>query len=193
MTAADNWHAGQEFRSWTSPVVGSRLTITAPSRTSSARIQSPIIETAFSLAGQRAHSHRDRKVHRRQAQRLARHAGHGVPVLLVVEDNIRYYSSFLPVIYTELIKQSRRVIQEGIQRRPTSSCGAGPPEDSVSSNFEDAAQLVQEYRDYLIGPRLGRGVSLEDTTQPRRPVSKLARLNEGAGAGCACSLADQPH
>ena len=38
----------------------------------------------------------------------------GVPVLLVVEDNIRYYSSFLPVIYTELIKQSRRVIQEGI-------------------------------------------------------------------------------
>src|SRR5271170_722437 len=38
----------------------------------------------------------------------------GVPVLLVVEDNIRYYSSFLPVIYTELSKQSRRVIQEGI-------------------------------------------------------------------------------
>src|ERR1035437_4319720 len=38
----------------------------------------------------------------------------GVPVLLVVEDNIRYYSSFLPVIYTEIIKQSRRVIQEGI-------------------------------------------------------------------------------
>src|SRR2546425_930442 len=38
----------------------------------------------------------------------------GVPVLLVIEDNIRYYSSFLPVIYTELIKQSRRVIKEGI-------------------------------------------------------------------------------
>src|ERR1041385_689461 len=38
----------------------------------------------------------------------------GVPMLLVVEDNIRYYSSFLPVIYTELTKQSRRVIQEGI-------------------------------------------------------------------------------
>src|SRR5215831_1097973 len=30
----------------------------------------------------------------------------GVPVILVVEDNIRYYSSFLPVIYTELIAQS---------------------------------------------------------------------------------------
>ena len=38
----------------------------------------------------------------------------GVPVLLVVEDNIRYYSSVLPVIYTELISQSKRVIREGI-------------------------------------------------------------------------------
>ena len=38
----------------------------------------------------------------------------GVPVILVVEDNIRYYSSFLPVIYTELITQSRRVMQEGL-------------------------------------------------------------------------------
>src|SRR5512142_758250 len=38
----------------------------------------------------------------------------GVPVLLVVEDNIRYYSSVLPAIYTELITQSRRVIREGI-------------------------------------------------------------------------------
>ena len=35
----------------------------------------------------------------------------GVPVLLVVEDNIRYYSSILPVMYTELISQSRRVIR----------------------------------------------------------------------------------
>jgi len=38
----------------------------------------------------------------------------GVPILLVVEDNIRYYSSILPVMYTELISQSRRVIREGI-------------------------------------------------------------------------------
>jgi CheY-like chemotaxis protein len=38
----------------------------------------------------------------------------GVPVLLVVEDNIRYYSSVLPVIYTELISQSHRVLREGI-------------------------------------------------------------------------------
>jgi CheY-like chemotaxis protein len=75
----------------------------------------------------------------------------GVPVLLVVEDNIRYYSSFLPVIYTELIKQSRRVIQEGINVANKLVRMQARPKILLSSNFEDAAQLVQEYRDYLFG------------------------------------------
>src|SRR5271167_2379851 len=75
----------------------------------------------------------------------------GVPVLLVVEDNIRYYSSFLPVIYTELIKQSRRVIQEGINVAHKLARMQARPRILLSSSFEDAAGLVQQYRDYIIG------------------------------------------
>ena len=75
----------------------------------------------------------------------------GVPVLLVVEDNIRYYSSFLPVIYTELIKQSRRVIQEGINLAHKLVRMQARPKILLSSNFEDAARVVQEYREYLLG------------------------------------------
>lgn len=73
----------------------------------------------------------------------------GVPMLLVVEDNIRYYSSFLPVIYTELIKQSRRVIQEGINVAHKLVRMQARPKILLASNFEEAAQLVQEYRDYI--------------------------------------------
>jgi CheY-like chemotaxis protein len=75
----------------------------------------------------------------------------GVPVLLVVEDNIRYYSSFLPMIYTELIKQSRRVIQEGVNVAHKLVRLQARPRILLSSNFEDAARLVQEYRNYLFG------------------------------------------
>ena len=38
----------------------------------------------------------------------------GVQVILLVEDNVRYYSSFLPTIYTELLHHSQRVIAEGL-------------------------------------------------------------------------------
>ena len=75
----------------------------------------------------------------------------GVPVLLVVEDNIRYYSSFLPVIYTELIKQSRRVIQEGINVAHKLVRMQARPKILLSSSFEEAAELVQKYRDYIFG------------------------------------------
>jgi hypothetical protein len=55
------------------------------------------------------------------------------------------------VIYTELIKQSRRVIQEGINVAHKLVRMQARPKILLSSNFEDAAQLVQRYRDYLIG------------------------------------------
>ncbi len=99
----------------------------------------------------------------------------GVPVLLVVEDNIRYYSSFLPVIYTELIKQSKRVIQEGINVAHKLVRMQARPRILLSSNFEDAARLVQEYRDYLFGLVSDVEFPLEGKLSPEAGF-ELARL-----------------
>jgi hypothetical protein len=37
-----------------------------------------------------------------------------VQVIILVEDNVKFYSSYLPLIYTEVFNQSQRLIQEGI-------------------------------------------------------------------------------
>src|SRR5216684_8482810 len=75
----------------------------------------------------------------------------GVPVVLVVEDNIRYYSSFLPVIYTELITQSRSLISEGINIAHKLVRMRARPKILLCSNYEDAAQQVMKYGEYLLG------------------------------------------
>ncbi|MBU6296949.1 MAG: histidine kinase [Alphaproteobacteria bacterium] len=75
----------------------------------------------------------------------------GVPVILVVEDNIRYYSSFLPVIYTELITQSRRVISEGINMAHKLLRFRARPKLLLCSDYEEAAQQAEKYQDYLLG------------------------------------------
>lgn len=75
----------------------------------------------------------------------------GVPVILVVEDNIRYYSSFLPVIYSELITQSRRVISEGLNMAHKLLRFRARPKLLLCSNYEEATRLVRDYRDYLLG------------------------------------------
>jgi len=74
-----------------------------------------------------------------------------VPVMLVVEDDIRYYSVFLPVIYTELISQSRRLLSEGLNVAHKLVRMRARPKILLSSNYEEAAQEVLKYREYLLG------------------------------------------
>ena len=86
-------------------------------------------------------------------QRNVQHdtAAIGVPVILVVEDNIRYYSSFLPVIYTELITQSRRVIREGLNVAHKLLRMRARPKILLCTNYEDAVEQAMKYRNYLLG------------------------------------------
>ena len=75
----------------------------------------------------------------------------GVPVLLVVEDDIRYYSAFLPVIYTELITQSRRVIREGINVAHKLMRMRARPKILLASTYEEASRQVTMFKNYLLG------------------------------------------
>jgi len=86
-------------------------------------------------------------------ERNVQHDTHaiGVPVILVVEDNIRYYSSFLPVLYTELITQSRRLISEGINVAHKLVRMRARPKILLCSDYEEAALQAMNYRDYLLG------------------------------------------
>src|SRR5271165_7206976 len=75
----------------------------------------------------------------------------GVPVVLVVEDNIRYYSSFLPLMYTELITQTRRVIQEGVNLAHKLMRMRARPKILLTSNYEEAYALAVRYQEHLLG------------------------------------------
>src|SRR5208282_169800 len=74
-----------------------------------------------------------------------------VPVILVVEDDIRYYSVFLPVIYTELISQSRRLLSEGINVAHKLVRMRARPKILLASDYESGAELALRYRENLLG------------------------------------------
>lgn len=74
-----------------------------------------------------------------------------VPVILLVEDNVRYYSSFLPTIYTELIRQSERLISEGVNLSHKLVRMRARPKILLTSSFEEAWDLFNRYRPYLLG------------------------------------------
>jgi len=75
----------------------------------------------------------------------------GVPVLLVVEDNIRYYSSFLPVIYGELLHQSQRLTSEGVNVSQKILRMRARPKILLCQTFEEAWETFTAYRDDVLG------------------------------------------
>ena len=75
----------------------------------------------------------------------------GVPVVIVVEDNVRYYSSFLPTIYTELIGQSERLLREGFNVSHKMVRLRARPKILLATTYEEAEELIRLYGPYLLG------------------------------------------
>ena len=75
----------------------------------------------------------------------------GVPVVLVVEDDVRYYSALLPEIYTALITQSRRVLSEGYNLAHKLVRMRARPKILLAHDYESAVGIVERYPGYLFG------------------------------------------
>jgi CheY-like chemotaxis protein len=110
----------------------------------------------------------------------------GVPVVLVVEDNVRYYSSFLPVIYTEVMKHSQQVISEGLNLSQKLLRMRARPKILLASTYEEAWEYFSRFREDVLGvvsdvefPRDGEldpdaGTTLASRIREARPDVPIA-------------------
>lgn len=75
----------------------------------------------------------------------------GVQSIIVVEDSIRFYSSFLPIIYTELLKQSQRLIGEGLNLSHRYLRMRARPKILLCSTYEEAIGYFTKYEECILG------------------------------------------
>lgn len=75
----------------------------------------------------------------------------GVQAIILIEDNVRYYSSFLPAIYTELLHHSRRLISEGVNVSEKIMRMRARPKILLYSTYEEAWQAFTEFREHVLG------------------------------------------
>jgi len=75
----------------------------------------------------------------------------GVQSIILIEDQIRYYSSFLPMLYMELFKQQRRLISEGINLSHRFLRMRARPKIMLFTTYEDAWEFFSKYKDYVLG------------------------------------------
>lgn len=75
----------------------------------------------------------------------------GVQAVLLVEDNIKFYSTYLPIIYTELLKQTQVVMAEELNPVKKSLRLRARPKILFCSSYEEAWTLYEKYRGNLLG------------------------------------------
>ncbi|TSA27673.1 MAG: response regulator [Bacteroidetes bacterium] len=75
----------------------------------------------------------------------------GVQAILLVEDSIRFYSSYLPNIYKIIFKQSKAFMTEALNEHQKMLRMRGRTKILLATNFEEAAAMWEKYKHNLLG------------------------------------------
>jgi len=75
----------------------------------------------------------------------------GVQAILLVEDSIRYISSYLPNIYKIIFKQSKEYVKEALNEHQKMLRMRGRPKILLATTYEEAVELYEQYKYNLLG------------------------------------------
>ncbi|UCG62727.1 MAG: histidine kinase [Candidatus Zixiibacteriota bacterium] len=74
----------------------------------------------------------------------------GVRVIIIVEDSVRFYSSYLPLLYREIMQQTRELMAEGLNISHKILRMRARPKILLARTYEQAWELFTKYRKYLL-------------------------------------------
>lgn len=75
----------------------------------------------------------------------------GVQAILLVEDSVRYYSTYLPELYRLILKQSSEFLKETLNEQQQKFRKRSRPKILLATNYEDALALYEKYKSNLLG------------------------------------------
>src|SRR5207247_797296 len=75
----------------------------------------------------------------------------GVQLIIVIEDNILFASSFLPVMYSELMSHALRLVPEGINLAHKVMRLQARPKILLCRTFEEAWRYFDRYEENVLG------------------------------------------
>ncbi len=75
----------------------------------------------------------------------------GVQMILIIEDSVRFYSSVLPHVYKDLLKQSRDASTEALNAHEQMLRMRGRPKVMLARDYEEAEELMERYGSNILG------------------------------------------
>ena len=77
--------------------------------------------------------------------------GVGVQTILLVEDSVRYYSTYLPELYKLVLAQTQEFLAETINEQQRKILKRSRPKILLATNLDDAMAMYEKYKSNLLG------------------------------------------
>ena len=90
----------------------------------------------------------------------------GVQAILLVEDSVRYYSTYLPLLYKLALQQNADAIRDALNEDQQIFRKRARPKILMATNFEDAVHLYNTYKENLLGVISDIGFVLHRSDKP---------------------------
>ena len=75
----------------------------------------------------------------------------GVQCILLVEDSVRYYSTYLPLLYKLVLQQNIVAVKDALNEEQQISRKRSRPKILMATNYDDAVSLYNTYKENLLG------------------------------------------
>jgi hypothetical protein len=108
----------------------------------------------------------------------------GVKSIILVEDSVHFASAYLPMLYTELMKQTQTLMSEGVNQMQKLMRMRARPKILLADTFEEGIDLFEEYGDHLLGLIVDSRFSREGKEDPHAG-RKLAEIVRKERPDCA--------
>src|SRR5210317_1670517 len=102
----------------------------------------------------------------------------GVQTIILVEDSVRFYSSYLPHIYKIIFKQSQQFMTEGLNEHQQMMRMRGRPKILLARNYEEAIELFDQYKNNLLGIISDISYEREGKTDKEAGLSLVKKVKE---------------
>ena len=76
---------------------------------------------------------------------------YGVQAILLVEDSVRYYSTYLPALYNLLLHQNSSAVRDALNEQQQMVRKRSRPKILMAKNYDDAIALYEKYKENLLG------------------------------------------
>lgn len=102
----------------------------------------------------------------------------GVPVIILVEDSVRFYSSYLPNIYKIIFLQSKKFMSEGLNEHQKTMRMRGRPKILLATNYEQVTEYYERYKDNVLGVISDMNYEREGVKDPHAGLRLCKKIRE---------------